>query len=187
MSCYQTIVDRVTVHNYAAGAVDKALVERALGAATAAPNHRLTEPWRFVCVGPASRQRLMEIARELREAALGAKLPEAAVAKLREKMLNPAELIVVGRLRDPSPDVEREDYAAVACAIHGLMLVLSEAGVGSKWTTGEVTRDERTYRLLEIDRDSQEIVGFVWVGVAQGSTPKPRRRKALEQVVRFVP
>jgi nitroreductase len=185
--CERTILERCTVHNYAAGPIDEALVERALHAATAAPNHRMTEPWRFVRVGPGYRRRLLDIARSLKEEESGRTLPEAALAKLEKKMLNPAELIVASRVRAADPDTEREDYAACACAIYSIMLVFWEAGVGSKWSTGAVTRDPRTYELLGVTGEHEEIVAFLWAGMPDGAVPKPRRRKGQDDLVRSLP
>ena len=187
MDCYEVITNRCTVHNYAPGPVDQPVLERALLAAVAAPNHRMTEPWRFVRVGPESRRELVGISRRLKEEASGAALGEAAVAKLEAKMLNPGELLVVCRVRQPDPEGEREDYAAVACAVYGLMLALWQEGLGSKWSTGQVTKDPCTYSLLGVDSEAEEITGFIWVGRAEGRTPKPRRRRALADVLREVP
>ena len=86
------------------------------------------------------------------------------------------------------PEVAREDYAAVACAVYAAMLSLWSEGVGSKWSTGGVTTDARTYACLGVDPAEQTIVGFLWVGHdARAEAPKPRRRRGLDQVLRSVP
>ena len=75
-----------------------------------------------------------------------------------------------------------ENYAAVCCAIQNLMLVLWEAGVGTKWSTGIITRDDRFYDVLEIDRKQQEIVGLIPYGYPK-KIPEPRVRKGLSQIL----
>ena len=187
MTCHGIITDRRTIHNYAPCRVPDEAVVRALEAALAAPNHRMTEPWRFTRVGMQTREELVGVARSIKEEASQNPLPEPAIEKLRAKMLNPGELIVASRVRNEDPAVEREDYAAVACAIYSMMLTLWEEGIGSKWSTGEVTRDPRAYGLLGIDVHEEEVVGFVWVGVPDGAAPKPRRRRSLDQVLRALP
>ena len=143
-------------------------------------------PWRFVRVGPEARQALVGISAELKggSAAIG----EPGLQKLRAKMLNPAELLVVSQVRHEKADVAREDYAAVACAVQNAMLSFWAEGIGSKWSTGGVTTDERTYRALGIDAQREEIVGFLWAGrAAHLDIPKPRRRRDLAEVLRSVP
>ena len=181
------ISERRTVQDYRQGSLPVGALTRALEAALAAPNHRMTEPWRFVQVGPKGRQTLFEISADLKSAP-GAPLAGPARDRLAAKMLVPTELLVLCQTKAEDPDVAKEDYAAVACATYAAMLSLWSEGVGSKWSTGDVTTDERTYACLGIDPAQQEIVGFLWVGFdARAEAPKPRRRKGLDQVLRSIP
>jgi nitroreductase len=181
------IAERKTVQDYRQGDLPDGALTRALVAATAAPNHRMTEPWRFVQVGPKGRQVLFEIAADLKSSP-GAPLAGPARDRLASKMLVPSELIVVCQTAAEDPEVAREDYAAVACAVYAAMLSLWSEGVGSKWSTGGVTTDERTYSCLGVDPAQQAIVGFVWVGLdARAEAPKPRRRRPLDQILRAIP
>jgi hypothetical protein len=169
----ELIADRRTVHDYRPEPLPEGALERGLGLALAGPNHRMTEPWRFVRVGPEGRQALVDISAELKRGPDGAPLAGSSLDKLRNKMLSPAELIVVCQVKSDDPEVSREDYAE---------------GIGSKWSTGAVTTDERTYQRLGIDPASEEIVGFLWVGYgARKDAPKPRRRRSLADVLRSVP
>jgi nitroreductase len=186
MNVQELILTRRTIHDYQPGPIPEGAVERAATAAMAAPNHRMTEPWRFVRVGPEARRTLVDISAELKGGASA--LGGPALEKLRAKMLNPAELLVVCRVQHGDPDIAREDYAAIACAVQNAMLSFWAEGVGSKWSTGAVTTDERTYKALGIDPQTEEIVGFLWAGQAlRIDLPKPRRRRTLEEVLRSVP
>jgi len=186
MNLSELIAARRTIHDYRAEPLPEGALERALEVAVAAPNHRMTEPWRFVRVGPTTRARLVDISADLKSRR--APLSEGALEKIRTQMLTPAELIVVCQVQNEDPDVAREDYAAVACAVQNAMLALCAEGIGSKWSTGAVTTDERTYASLGIDPALEQIVGFVWVGyAARDDVPKPRRRRTLSDVLRSVP
>lgn len=101
---------------------------------------------------------------------------------LREKYEHPAELVVVSQVLDDDDFRRREDYAATACAIQNFCLSLWAEDIGSKWSTGSMTRDERTYEMLGIDPDDERIVAFVWAGVP-ADVPDPPRAP-LEEVVR---
>jgi nitroreductase len=186
MTVQELIASRRTIHDYEPGPVAEGSIERAVSAATAAPNHRMTEPWRFVRVGPEARQVLVGVSAELKGGA--AALGEPGLQKLRAKMVNPAELLVVCQVRHDKQEIAREDYAAVACAVQNAMLSLWAEGIGSKWSTGAITTDERTYRTLGVDPQREEIVGFLWAGrAARLDVPKPRRRRELAEILRSVP
>lgn len=179
------VSSRVTVHDYAPEALPDGLLERALELVLAAPNHRLTEPWRFVLAGSAVRERLADISVELKRKK--GSLSERVEAEIRAKVTTPPALVVLCRLRHAKPDVEREDYAAIACGVQSAMLWLWAQGIGTKWSTGGVTTAEESYAALGVPRDEQEIVGFLWVGRPAKSTPKPRRQLGLADVLRRVP
>jgi nitroreductase len=186
MNLQELISDRRTIHDYVPGPLPEGSVERAVVAATAAPNHRMTEPWRFVRVGPEARNGLVTLSAELKGGASA--IGETALQKLKAKMLNPAELLVVCQVLHADPDVAREDFAAIACAVQNAMLSFWSEGLGSKWSTGAITTDERTYRALGIDPAKEAIVGFLWAGrAAKIDLPKPRRRRPLADVLRSVP
>ena len=185
MNFQELIADRRTIHDYRVEPLPEGALERGLTVALTAPNHRMTEPWRFVRVGPNARARLVDISADLKSG--GAGLGGPALDKLRAKMLSPAELIVVCQVRSEDPDLAREDYAAVACSIQSAMLAWWSEGIGSKWSTGGVTTDARTYEVLGVDPSQEEIVGFLWAGYSARETPKPRRRRALAEVLRVVP
>lgn len=186
MNLQQLIADRRTIHDYRTDALPEGALERAFALALMAPNHRMTEPWRFVRVGAQTRNRLLEISADLKGG--GAAVSEAALEKLRAKTLGPAELVVICQAVHEDQDVAREDYAAVACAVQNAMLSLWAEGIGSKWSTGAVTTDPRTYQSLSIDSALEQIVGFFWAGYPlRSDVPKPRRRKSLADVFRYVP
>lgn len=189
MQLHDAIRTRTTVHQYQPGDVDLRVIERAIEAAICAPNHRMTEPWRFTLVGAAGREAIATINADLKAAKAGAALDEPSLAKLRAKMLNPGALIVVSQTLTRDPAIEHEDYAAVACAAQNLMLSLHADGWGSKWSTGGVTTDPRTYATADIDPAVERIVGFIWIGrPADDKLPtKPTRRKTTSDVFRRVP
>lgn len=180
MEFRDVLLNRRTIHHYKPQPIAEAAIERALEAAIRAPNHKLTNPWRFTRVGPRVREQLVELGIELK----GQKkeLTPKYEKTLREKYGNPAELVVVSQILDDDPFRRKEDYAATACAIQNFCLSLWAEKIGSKWSTGSMTRDERTYEMLDIDPDVEEIVAFVWVGIPDEIPDPPRQ--PLDEVVR---
>lgn len=183
MSVFDVATSRRTVHFYKDLPIPEGLLERALEAAIRAPNHKLTNPWRFTVVGPQTRQQITEIAVSLKADKPG--FNDAREKKVRRKVGNPAELVIVSQVIDEDPFRRREDYAACACAIQNMSLVLWDEGVSSKWGSGGVTRDPATYAAIGIDPDVEEIIAFVWIGYPE-TVPDPPR-EPLEKVVRQLP
>ena len=185
MDVHRALRERRTVHAYTRDPVPEAVIERALEAAIHAPNHKLTMPWRFLRVGRETRAALAELAVRLSIAKKGAMTPEIE-HKVRSKILDPHELIVVSVVRSDDPQTAREDLAASACAVQNLCLSLWADGVGSKWSTGTPSRADEGYALLGIDREREDIVGFVWVGVPL-RVPQTPPRPPLSDFVRRLP
>src|SRR5918992_3885899 len=89
-----------------------------------APNHNLTNPWRFRVLGPESLARLKEAAGE--EAA--AKLDRAPT------------LVVVSVVQTGDPIQDEEDYAATAVAAYIVLLAAHARGLAGYWRTPAVLR-----------------------------------------------
>lgn len=176
---------RRTVHQYRPEPIPNGCIGRALAAAIAAPNHRMTEPWRFRRVGPTTRDQLLAVYLEIKTNRAGS-LTDEQEERLRNKFTSAADLLVVSHVRNDDHAIAREDYAAVACAVQNLMLSLHAEGVGTKWTTGAVTRDMRTYDLTEVNFDDERIEGFIWVGMAADGD-KPTRRLGPGDILRELP
>lgn len=173
MELKQALLHRRTVQSYKAAPVPRHVLDEALEAANFAPNHKLTFPWRFTILGPATREKIAALAVELK----GSKAPltEDKKRSIRGKFLNPGLLIAVGCLRSSDPVRAKEDYAAVACAIQNLMLTFHAHGFGSMWGTGAASRHEQTYQILGVDPQREEIVGFLYAGVAEKPPVAPPR------------
>lgn len=125
-----------------------------------APNHRLTEPWRFYVLGPESTARASRCWADFEAETRGEKVGAARLARL-ESM--PGHFVLTS-LTSEDAIVDRENYAACCCAIQNLMLYLWQRGVGVKWATGAITREQRFYDVLGIDSTRERIVGYFWYG-----------------------
>ena len=188
MNTFEALTTRTTIHRFSEEPVDTAIVERALEAAVAAPNHKLTNPWRFTRIGDETQQSITDLYLQLKRESKG-ELSEDQREEYRQKIGGPPVVIAVSQVLDEDPFRRKEDYAAVACAVQNLMLSLWNDGISSKWSTGSVTRHDQTYEMLDIDRQHEEIVGFIFAGRPREDhrdTAKPDRT-SLDDVVRQVP
>jgi nitroreductase len=182
MDLYEAIHDRRTIHSYEPHPMESGALERVLGAAHLAPNHKLTWPWRFLVVGSETRDALVPIAFELKNAT-----DPLIQGKIRQKLINPSALVVVTQILDSNGDEFRirEDYAATCCAIQNMMLAARAEGLGSKWSTGALTHHPKICELLGVSTRIERVVGFVWLGMA--STIPTIERPPVEAHVRHLP
>jgi len=166
---------RRTINLYLQTPVPDELVEEAIESATWAPNHHVTQPWRFYLLGQQTIDRCLDLVRALVTAKKDAKAAEFKANSWSEK---PGWLVVTCRKSDDEL-LQREDYAACCAASQNFMLHLWKAGVGSKWTTGDITRDPRFFEILGIDEDAEFVVGMIWYGYPK-LTPEQSRLEVDE-------
>ena len=169
---------RRSIDLFEAEPVGSRVLLEAIEIARWAPNHRLTEPWRFYVIGTATAAAIVELAAALDIAAKGERAGAARRARLAAI---PGFFVLTTRRTPDSALQEREDYAACCCAAQNLMLYLWQCGIGVKWTTGGITRSERFYELLGIDAARETVVGFFWYGIPK-AVPTQKRRAVSEIV-----
>ena len=132
----------------------------ALDAARWAPNHKKTEPWHVIVLGPETARAVIDLNSQIITATKG---PTEAEAKRKKWSEVPGWFTVTCDLADDAFRRE-EDYAACCCLVQNLSLALWSAGIGTKWSTGDVTRHPEYFKLLNIDPTRQRVVGLFWYG-----------------------
>lgn len=174
----ETITSRRTIHDYNPNKeVDKAIIIEAIEACRWAPNHHLTEPWHFYLPGKEAIKKIIELNTEI----MLAKKGQEVAYKKRERWQKMTGWLVITTLKSDDELTYKEDFAATCCAIQNLKLILWQQGIGMKWSTGAVIRDERFYDLLWINSEEQEIMGIFWYGYPK--VIPEMRRKQLSQFI----
>ena len=162
---------RRTTHDFLPERVADDIVERAIDCARWAPNHHRTEPWRFYLLGDLARRQLIARNTELVRVEKG----ERAAEVKRKRWEEVPGWLLMTCLRSDDPFREREDYAACCCAAQNMMLALWAEGVGSKWTTGGLTRDAELFHMLGLHAAREFVVGLFWYGRPAGASEQQRR------------
>lgn len=187
MNAKDAIAARRTAHLYQPESIDDSLIKEALELALTAPNHKLTFPWKFLQVGPNTREKLRALRLQIMTEKKGApKTPEEAKAretKTQLKILNPAALVAFCLKRCEDPFQQREDYASLACGIQNFTIALRQDGWDSKWSTGGLSQDPRLYEVLKVDAKEYDIIGLVYVGHSAVDLPAQQRPTLDESLI----
>ena len=176
----RVLTGRRTVDQYIQTPVPDELVGEAIEVATWAPNHYVSEPWQFILPGEETVSRIIDLCGEMVAAAKG---PELAEHKRKTWSEKPGWLIITCRRSDDALR-EREDYAACCAATQNLMLYFWKAGVGTKWTTGPITRDSRFFDIIDVEESDAFVVGMLWFGYPK-ITPTQARQSADKVTTRL--
>jgi nitroreductase len=186
----QAIHARRSVRTFAAQAVDREIVQRLLDAATQAPNHRLTRPWRFFVLDRPGPKR-EAVARVAEEVALQA-MPEPHDERARERakgraadMANAPVLILAYSVPGRDEHETRENYAAVACGLQNVQLAAVEEGLVGGWSTGGIVRDAAVQSAVGAESD-WEFVGGLYLGYPTDAPPPMRERPGAADYTRWV-
>jgi len=184
MSLQDIIRSRRSVHPPAYN--DKPIAEQdiqeMLEAARWAPTHKKTQPWRFVVIRDAAKQRLADAIGEAYKTDTQ-KFSEITFDKLRGNSLKSQVAIAICMKRDPKESLpEWEEIAAVGMAIQNLWLVSHEKGIGGYWSSPGVIAHLNDF--LELD-EHERCLGIFYMGYYD-EAPRDSERLALNEVVRYI-
>jgi nitroreductase len=160
---------RRTHKQYGSEPVDIVTLRELFDLARFAPNHKLTQPWRFRVLGPEIRSRVEDLAG-----------PKEAM-KLRRA---PTLVLATARLSGEA-HVDEEDLHATACAVYAVLLGATNRGLASYWRTPSCFDDEPVREALGVAAD-ERVVGLVHLGPAVNEPPA-KERLALDDVLQFLP
>lgn len=177
----ELISSRRTIHKFLPDVPSRDLILKSVEMARWAPNHKLTEPWRFYLIGEETAESIAQLNARIVEERKG---PQIAKAKLAQWQAVPMMVAVTQKKCDDAFR-EKEDYAAVCCAIQNMSLYLWKEGVGIKWSTTKSTRHPDFYDLLAIDPEREEVVGLLWLGYPE--VVPAQKRKPVGEIVRELP
>ncbi len=187
MDAIDAIQRRTSVRRFGPNPVPRETLERLLECAVRAPNHKLTEPWRFAVVTGPARARLADVrARYRLKRWADPTTPEATAAgeKTRQEALGTPAFVVVMAAVGGDETTREEDFAAAMMAIENLMIAAESLGLGTYLRTGGVMREAALAELVGLP-EGFRIAGVVSVGYPADREP-PRRRRPAAELTRWV-
>jgi nitroreductase len=187
MDVIRAIETRQSIGRVKQDPVPKEMIERILESAVHAPNHRLTEPWRFHVFTGKGRGELAraraEIAR-LQSEAEGEDEEMAAgrISRERKKAFR-APVVIAVVCEAGRDEVESlENYAACAAAVQNMQLTAHALGLATMWRTGAVAYHDRMREFLGL-KEGDRVVAHLYVGYPDMGERPRRRQPAKEKTI----
>ena len=180
MEITQAIQSRRSVGIVKQDPVPRELVEKILESAVHAPNHKITEPWRFHVFTGKGRGELARARAELAKIQAEAEgeeeeLAAGRISRERKKAFRAPVVIAVisGAGRD---EVETlENYAACAAAVQNMQLTAHALGLATIWRTGVQAYHPYMRDFFGL-KDGDKIVAYLYLGYPDIGE-RPRRRE----------
>ncbi len=168
MELEAAIRSRRTHKRFGGAPVPRELVAELLELARWAPNHQLTEPWRFRVLGPESLASL------------------AATGKPGEleKLSRAPTLVVASAKLTGDEHQNHEDVLATACAVYIVLLAAHGRGLASYWRTPRVLQTREGQAAIGMGED-EEFVALVHLG-PRVDEPVAKERAPVRDYVTFL-
>lgn len=186
MDILDAIRDRRSIKSFSERRISNEAIEQLLATAVLAPNHRMTEPWRFYVLGPESREKYGE-ALGLRKAKR-VEDPDAAaevVKKVAATHRGLPAMLAVSMTVDDNPEIREEDYAATYMAIQNLCLAACAMGLGTHVKSGAIMEDPNGRAAVGVP-EGERIIATIALG-EPAETPAPKQRRDATEFTTWVP
>jgi nitroreductase len=158
MELEDAIRTRRTHKVYGSEPVPRETLEELLELARWAPNHNLTNPWRFRVLGPDSL----------------AELKRAAGTEAAAKLDRAPTLVVASQVRSDDEVQDEEDLCAVAAAISYVLLGAHARGLAGYWRTPAVLRTPEGRAAAGVP-DGERVLGLIHLGPIRQEKEPPER------------
>ena len=168
MELEQAIRSRRTHKVFAPEPVPRAVLEELLELARWAPNHNLTDPWRFRVLGPRTLARLKQLAEELAPGS-GSKFDRAPT------------LMVVSVLRTGDDAQQADDLLATAVAAYLVLLAAHGRGLAGYWRSVPLLDSPAGREVLGLDA-AERPIGLLHLGRPRQEQRVPERAPVAEFV-----
>ncbi len=180
MEVREAIASRRSLGRVKADPVPEEIVGEILESAVHAPNHRITEPWRFHVFTGKGRGELARARAELARILAEAEGEEeefiaGRVSRERKKAFR-APVVIAVISKGGRDEVETlENYAACCAAVQNMQLTAHALGLATIWRTGPVAYHPYMRDFFGLEGDDK-IVAYLYLGYPE-TEERPRRRE----------
>ncbi|MGI8650832.1 MAG: nitroreductase family protein [Rubrobacter sp.] len=188
MDVFEAIRSRRSIGRVGPEEVTPEDTDAILESAVHAPNHRITEPWRFHVFTGKGRGELAKVRAEIAASLAEAEGEEpelvgGRISRERKKAFR-APLVIGVVSKAGRDEVETmENYAACSAAVQNMQLTAHALGLGSIWRTGPSAYHEKMRHFLGLEAGGR-VVAFLYVGRSEMPQTRRRRKPAEDFAVR---
>ena len=179
------IKDRRTIYpkDCTARGVHRDIIERVLQNAIWAPNHGMTQPWRFTVFTGDGRKRLSEfLGAEYTRITPAEKFMPKKFDNHTQRPLQSSVAIALGLERDPKGKISLlEEQFAMACAVQNMHLTCTAYGIGGFWSTGAAITGTGMCDFLGLG-EQDSCAGIFYMGYPAIEWPKGYRKPWVDFV-----
>ena len=182
VTVYEAIHNRRMNNEFTDFVPNREALQRMLDAAVWAPNHRLTNPWRFYVLEKGGEKRA-EVAQLAYDNLFARSGNHENADGSRQRVLDAPALIYVYSVPADSEEMTQENYAAACCAVQNLLLAAVAEGLAGDWSTGNTTRHPALAETLGGESD-WTMVGALFIG--QPARPSASVRAPADEVTAWL-
>lgn len=186
MDLHTAIATRRSIGKVKSDPIAREDIEKLLEAATWAPNHKRTEPWKFIVMEGEGRSVLGRAYADIAlDGVTGLSAEEEAKQRSthEKKAFRSPVIIAVAVTPSSSPQIpEIEEFAAVHAAVQNMLLTAHVLGLGAVWRTGDPMYHPKMREAFQLG-EREHFVGFVYVGYPDMDTPKSSRTPFEQKTV----
>lgn len=149
----------------------RAEVERILHLGARTPDHGKLFPWRFLVMGPTSREALAEALLPLADRQPG---PDKARKVLAKLTAAPMTIVVISAPVESQKVPVWEQQLSAGAVCMNIEHAAGALGFSASWITDWYSYDTEATDLIDI-RDGEQIAGFIHIGsLAEPALERPR-------------
>lgn len=163
--------------------IDDKLVWQILENSNWAPNHGLTQPWRYKVFTDSGLEKLADFQADLyRETTPEDKFKLDKYERMKTNILKSSHVIVICMERQESEKIpELEEIEAVACSVQNMALTAAAYQICSFWGSGGVTYTDELKAFLGLgERD--RCLGYFYLGYSDRPNTKSQREPIQDRV-----
>nr|WP_148505344.1 nitroreductase [Paenibacillus beijingensis] len=186
MELEQAIRERRSIGKVKPDAVERSVIEQLIEAATWAPNHYQTEPWKFIVMTGEGRRTLGRAYAAISDlGAADADDDERRQRLAREEAKALRAPVVIAAVYSPpagSRAPQAEELAAVHAAVQNLLLSAHGHGLGAVWRSGDPMYHPRMKEAFGLE-EQEELVGLIYIGYPDMEPLRSKRTDAKLKTV----
>lgn len=163
--------------------IEDRIVWQILENANWAPNHGLTQPWRYKVFTASGLEKLGNFQAELyKKLTPEDKFKPEKYERMKSNLLKSSHVVVICMERQKSEKIpEIEEIEAVACSVQNMALTAAAYNICSFWGSGGVTYTEELKDFLGLE-EKDKCLGYLYLGYSDNPTTKGRRDSVKDKV-----